>query len=159
MNELRANSWLIKRVKGMLDKLTHPQGAVKNRKRLGRGPGCHGKTSGKGHKGQRSRSGGRVSPWFEGGQTPLKLRSPKRGFTSHLKTVYDVVNLRDLNEFNEGDVVTPEELKKGGFVSGKNPVKILGTGELMRSLTIKAQGFSKEALKKIEERGGKAEVI
>jgi large subunit ribosomal protein L15 len=143
----------------MLDKLTRPEGAVKHRKRLGRGPGCHGKTSGRGNKGQRSRSGGRVSPWFEGGQTPLKLRSPKRGFKSHLKKIYDVVNLRDLNEFNEGAVVTPTELIKGGFVSGKNPVKILGAGELQRSLTVKAQGFSKEALKKIEERGGKAEVI
>jgi large subunit ribosomal protein L15 len=143
----------------MLDTLTRPEGAVRNRKRLGRGPGCHGKTSGRGHKGQRSRSGGRVSPWFEGGQTPLKLRSPKRGFKSPLRTIYDVVNLRDLNEFNEGDVVTPKELIKGGFVSGKNPVKILGTGELQRSLTVKAQGFSKEALKKIEESGGKAEVI
>jgi large subunit ribosomal protein L15 len=143
----------------MLNKLTQPDGAVKNRKRLGRGPGCHGKTSGKGHKGQRSRSGGRVAPWFEGGQTPLKLRSPKRGFKSHLKTIYDVVNLRDLNEFNEGDVVTPEELHKGGFVNGKNPVKILGAGELNCSLTVKAQGFSKEALKKIEARGGKAEVV
>ncbi|MER3446222.1 MAG: 50S ribosomal protein L15 [Candidatus Dadabacteria bacterium] len=143
----------------MLDKLTHPEGSVKNRKRLGRGPGCHGKTSGRGHKGQRSRSGGRVSPWFEGGQTPLKLRSPKRGFKSPLKRVYDVINLRDLNEFNEGDVVTPEELKKGGFVSGKNPVKILGAGEITRSLTIKVQAFSKEARRKIEERGGKAEII
>ncbi len=143
----------------MLHKLTHPEGAVKNRKRLGRGPGCHGKTSGKGHKGQRSRSGGRVSPWFEGGQTPLKLRSPKRGFKSPLKRVYDVVNLKDLNKFNDGDVVTPEELKKMGFVSGKNPVKILGSGELMCSLTVKAQGFSEGALRKIEERGGKTEKI
>src|ERR1700741_2747864 len=108
----------------MLDKLTHPKGAVRGRKRLGRGPGCHGKTGGKGHKGQRSRSGGREPPWFEGGQTQLKLRSPKRGFKNPLRTVYDVVNLRDLNEFNEGDVVTPEGLKKAGFVSGKNPIKI-----------------------------------
>jgi large subunit ribosomal protein L15 len=143
----------------MLNKLSRPDGAVKNRKRVGRGPGCHGKTSGRGHKGQRSRSGGRLSPWFEGGQTPLKLRSPKRGFKNPSRNIYDVVNLRDLNEFNEGQVVTLEELKRAGFVSGKNPVKILGNGELTRSLIIQAHGFSKKALKNVEERGGRAEII
>jgi large subunit ribosomal protein L15 len=143
----------------MLNKLTHPEGAVKNRKRLGRGPGCHGKTSGRGHKGQRSRSGGRVSPWFEGGQTPLKLRFPKRGFRNPLRTVYDIINVRDLNNFNEGDVITPEELKKAGLVSGKNPIKVLGDGELSRTLTVKAHSFSKGAIMKLEERGGRAEVI
>jgi large subunit ribosomal protein L15 len=143
----------------MLDKLTPPSGAVKKRKRVGRGPGCHGKTSGKGHKGQRSRSGGNVSPWFEGGQTPLKLRSPKRGFKNPFKTIYDIINIGDLNSFNEGDVVTLEELRKAGLVSGNNPVKVLGDGEISRALTIKAHSFSKKAVTKIEEKGGKTEVI
>jgi large subunit ribosomal protein L15 len=143
----------------MLYKLTAPDGAVKGRKRLGRGPGCHGKTSGKGHKGQRSRSGGRVSPWFEGGQTPLKMRTPKRGFRSQQKTFYETVNVKHLNNFNDGEIVTPEELKGLGFVSGKNLVMILGDGQLNIALTVKAHGFSKEAIKKVQERGGKVEII
>lgn len=143
----------------MLDKLSPPPGAVKKRKRVGRGPGCHGKTSGRGHKGQGSRSGGNVAAWFEGGQTPLKLRSPKRGFNSPFKTVYDVVNLKDLNNFNEGDVITPEEMKKAGLISGKKPIKILGDGELTRALTVSAHRFSKKAAGILEEKGGKAEVI
>lgn len=143
----------------MLDKIIFPEGAVKGRKRLGRGPGCHGKTSGKGHKGQRSRSGGRVSPWFEGGQTPLKMRSPKRGFRSPHKIFYDIVNIRDLNNFKDGELITPEGLKSRGLVSGRNPVKILGDGELNISIVVKAHGFSKEAIRKLEDRGGKAENI
>ena len=143
----------------MLNRLTPPSGAKKERKRVGRGPGCHGKTSGRGHKGQGSRSGGTVSPWFEGGQTPLKLRSPKRGFKNPKKTVYDLINVKDLNEFNDGDVVTPEVLKKAGLASGKKPVKILGDGELTRTLRVKANSFSREAVKKLEGRGGLAEVL
>lgn len=143
----------------MLDRLTPPMGATKNRKRVGRGPGCHGKTSGRGHKGQGSRSGGMVSPWFEGGQTPLKLRSPKRGFKNPLRVVYDIINIKDLNRFKDGDVVTLVELKKAGLISGKSPVKVLGDGELNRVLTVKANGFSKVAIKKLEERGGHAEVV
>ena len=143
----------------MLNKLIPPEGAVKDRKRLGRGPGCHGKTSGKGHKGQRSRSGGRVYPWFEGGQTPLKMRTPKRGFRSFQKTLFDIVNVKDLNNFKDGEVVTPEELVKLGFVSGKKPVKILGDGDINTTLTVRAHVFSKEAKRKIEERGGKAEIL
>ncbi|GIW47343.1 MAG: 50S ribosomal protein L15 [Deltaproteobacteria bacterium] len=143
----------------MLNRLKCPEGAVKRRKRVGRGPGCHGKTSGRGHKGQKSRSGGNVSIWFEGGQTPIRLRTPKRGFKNPLKVVYDVVNLKDLNRFNEGEQVTPEELKKARLVSGKNPVKVLGDGELERTLVVKAHSFSKTAIKKIEERGGRVEII
>ena len=143
----------------MLNKLIPPEGAVKDRKRLGRGPGCHGKTSGKGHKGQRSRSGGRVSPWFEGGQTPLKMRTPKRGFRSFQKTLFDIVNVKDLNNFKDGEVITPEELVKLGLVSGKKPVKILGDGDINTTLTVRAHVFSKEAKRKIEERGGKAEIL
>ena len=143
----------------MLNKLIPPEGAVKDRKRLGRGPGCHGKTSGKGHKGQRSRSGGRVSPWFEGGQTPLKMRTPKRGFRSYQKTLFDIVNVKDLNNFKDGEIITPEELVKLGLVSGKKPVKILGDGDINTTLTVSAHVFSKEARRKIEERGGKAEIL
>lgn len=143
----------------MLNKLTPPKGATKKKKRVGRGPGSHGKTSGRGHKGQGSRSGGNVSPWFEGGQTPLKLRSPKRGFRSPFKTVYDIINVKDLNNFNEDDIITPEELKKAGLVGGKNPVKVLGEGELNRAVTVRAHGFSKSALAKVEEKGGKAETL
>ena len=143
----------------MLNRLSPPEGAVKDRKRLGRGPGCHGKTSGKGHKGQRSRSGGRVSPWFEGGQTPLKMRTPKRGFRSFQKTLFDIVNVKDLNNFKDGEIITPEELVKLGLVSGKKPVKILGDGDINTTLTVRAHVFSKEARRKIEERGGKAEIL
>jgi large subunit ribosomal protein L15 len=143
----------------MLDKLMSPLGTNKRKKRVGRGPGCHGKTSGRGHKGQRSRSGGRVSSWFEGGQTPLRLRSPKRGFKHSRRLVYEVVNIKDLNKFNEGDVITAEELKKAGLVSGRNPVKILGSGEIGHAFTVKANGFSEQAIKKLEERGGRAEVV
>lgn len=143
----------------MLDKLIPPLGTNKKKKRVGRGPGCHGKTSGRGHKGQRSRSGGRVSAWFEGGQTPLRLRSPKRGFRNSQRIVYDIVNINDLNKFNDCDVITPEELKKAGLVSGRNPVKILGSGEIGRAFIVKANRFSEQAIKKLEERGGRAEVV
>lgn len=143
----------------MLNNLSPPPGSKKDRKRIGRGTGSTGKTSGKGHKGQRSRSGGKVSPWFEGGQTALKLRSPKRGFTSRNKQEYDLVNLKDLNKFKEGDVVSREELIAAGLAKGKNPVKILGGGEIDKALTIKADAFSKSAVKKIEDKGGKADII
>ncbi|MBI2487408.1 MAG: 50S ribosomal protein L15 [Deltaproteobacteria bacterium] len=143
----------------MLDKLIPPLGTNKKKKRVGRGPGCHGKTSGRGHKGQRSRSGGRVSAWFEGGQTPLRLRSPKRGFRNSQRIVYDIVNINDLNKFNDCDVITPEELKKAGLVSGRNPVKILGSGEIGRAFIVKANRFSEQAIKKLEERGGRAEIV
>lgn len=141
----------------MLNKLSPPKGAVKNRKRVARGAGSSGKTAGRGHKGQNSRSGGKVSPWFEGGQTPLKMRSPKRGFTSPFRVEYEVVGLRDLNRFNAGDVVTAEELKGAGLISGKKPFKVLANGEVEKALTVRADGFSKAAVAKLEEKGGKAE--
>lgn len=143
----------------MLNRLTPPKGAVKKRKRVGRGPGCHGKTSGKGHKGQNARTGGGVAPWFEGGQTPLKMRVPKRGFTNIFKQVYDVVNVGDLARYTPGQVVTVEDLKRAGLVSGKNPVKVLGDGEIGFGITVRAHKFSKTAVAKIELGGGKAEVI
>lgn len=143
----------------MLNKLSPQEGSKKKCKRVGRGPGRRGKTSGRGHKGQRSRSGGRVSSWFEGGQTPLKLRSIKRGFRNLNRIEYEVVNIRSLNMVGEVDQITPEELKKAGLVTGKNPVKILGDGELDRKISITANGFTKTAIKKIEEKGGKAKII
>ena len=143
----------------MLNKLSPQPGSKKNRKRVGRGTGSTGKTSGKGHKGQNSRTGGGVSPWFEGGQTPLKMRTPKRGFTSRNKLVFDLIQVRDLSNFSEGDTVTPAELIKAGLASGKKPIKILANGDMPFALTIKADAFSKGAIIKIEEKGGKAEAI
>lgn len=143
----------------MLHKLTPPVGSLKRKKRLGRGPAKKGKTSGKGHKGQLSRSGGKVSIWFEGGQTPLKLRSVKRGFNNPNKKRFDVINIRDLNLFKDVQEVSPEVLIKMGLVNGKNPIKVLGEGDLERPLSIKAHRFSKTAISKIEKHGGKAVLI
>lgn len=143
----------------MLNNLSPQPGSKKQKKRVGRGTGSTGKTSGKGHKGQRARSGGKVSAWFEGGQTPLKMRSPKRGFTSRKTLKFDVINVSDLNSFPEGGVVSREEFVGAGLVKGKNPVKVLGNGELERSLTVKADAFSKSAVSKIEEKGGKANIL
>ena len=143
-----------------LAELKPAPGAEKREKRLGRGPGSgHGKTCGKGHKGQRARSGGGTPPWFEGGQMPLYRRVPKKGFF-HLKREYAIVNVRDLNRFQDETTVTPELLRDAGIVkrSGR-PIKILGDGELERKLTVQAHAFSKSALQKIQTAGGKAEVI
>jgi large subunit ribosomal protein L15 len=143
----------------MLNKLSPREGSTRKCKRVGRGPGRRGKTSGRGHKGQRSRSGGRVSTWFEGGQTPLKLRSIKRGFKNPNRIEYEVVNIKSLNTINKVDRITPDELKKARLVTGKNPIKILGHGELDRKISIIANHFTKTAIEKIEEKGGKAEII
>ncbi|MFO7982821.1 MAG: 50S ribosomal protein L15 [Desulfuromonadales bacterium] len=136
-------------------------GSTKNRKRLGRGPGSGlGKTSGKGHKGQNSRSGGGVKPGFEGGQMPLQRRLPKRGFTSLSKKEYALVKVSDLELFEENSVIDLEALGKAGLVSRlKDGAKILGDGELTKSLTVKAHKFSKSAVQKIEAAGGKIEVL
>lgn len=145
-----------------LHELKRNEGATFAKKRVGRGPGSGlGKTSGKGHKGQNARSGGGVSPIFEGGQLPLYRRLPKRGFSNaEFKITYAVINLDDLNKFEEGTVVTPELLKETGMI--KNSlcgIKVLGEGELTTKITIKANKFSKSALEKIEKSGSKAEVI
>jgi len=134
----------------------------KARKRVGRGPGSGmGKTSTRGEKGQWARSGGGVSAWFQGGQSPLYRRLPKRGFNNaRFTTKYQVINLNDLNKFNDGDVVTPELLKEMGII--KKPlagIKILAYGELTKKITIKAHKFSSSAVTKIESAGGKVEVI
>ena len=133
-----------------------------NRKRIGRGPGSgHGKTAGKGHKGQNARSGGGVRPGFEGGQLPLYRRLSKRGFNNYnFKTVYATVNVSDLEMFDEGTEVTVELLKSVGLVKKElDGVKVLGNGELTKKLTVKANKFSNAAKEKIENVGGVAEVI
>ena len=133
-----------------------------NRKRIGRGPGSGtGKTAGKGHKGQNARSGGGVRPGFEGGQLPLYRRLSKRGFNNYnFQTVYATVNVSDLERFEEGTVVTVEELKKVGLVNKElDGVKVLGNGELSKKLTVKANKFSETAKQKIENVGGTIEVI
>ena len=145
-----------------LNNIVAPVGAKHDRKRVGRGVGSGlGKTSGKGHKGQNARSGGGVRPGFEGGQLPLFRRLPKRGFKNALfKTRYAVINLSDLDQFEEGAVVTPELLKEMGLVKNQlDGVKVLAKGTLTKKLTVKANKFSDAALREIEKIGGKAEVI
>jgi len=145
-----------------LHTMVQPEGAIKTRKIVGRGPGSGlGKTSGKGHKGQNARSGGGVRPGFEGGQLPLFRRLPKRGFSNApFKTVYAVINLSDLNKFEDGAVVTPELLHEMGIVKKQlDGIKVLGNGTLEKKLTVKASKFSKVAKEQIETLGGKAEVI
>ncbi|PLX83580.1 MAG: 50S ribosomal protein L15 [Desulfuromonas sp.] len=144
-----------------LSNLTPAIGSTKNRKRIGRGHGSGtGKTSGKGHKGQNSRSGGGVKPGFEGGQMPLQRRLPKRGFTPLNKKVYALVNLRDLEAFEAGSVVDTAALGQAGLINKVyDGVKILGDGDLTKALTVKAHKFSKSALEKIEAAGGKGEVL
>jgi len=136
-------------------------GSTKNRKRLGRGPGTgQGKTAGKGHKGQKARSGGSIKAGFEGGQMPLQRRLPKRGFTALAKKVYALVNLHDLAQFEAGSVIDLEALGKAGLINQVyDGVKILGDGELTVALTVKAHKFSKSAAEKIAAAGGQAEVI
>ena len=136
---------------------------TKNIKRVGRGPGSGlGKTSGRGQKGQKSRSGVSIPAWFQGGQSPLYRRLPKRGFNNaRFRNEYAIINLSDLNKFfKDGDNVTPEILKERGIIKKSLAgIKILGNGELKVKLTIKAHRFTSKAVTKIESAGGKAEVI
>ncbi|NLW22811.1 MAG: 50S ribosomal protein L15 [Tissierellia bacterium] len=138
-------------------------GGSKKPKRVGRGIGSgHGKTSGRGHKGQNARSGGGVRPGFEGGQMPLIRRLPKRGFTNIFAKEYAIINVEDLNRFEDNTVVTPELLIDEGLVKrGKavDGIKILGDGDINKKLTVKAHKFSKTAAEKIEAAGGRIEVI
>ena len=134
----------------------------KSRKIVGRGPGSGmGKTSTRGQKGQKSRSGASISPWFQGGQSPLYRRVPKRGFNNaNFRTEYAVINLDDLNRFNDGDVITPEVLKEKGIVKKQLAgIKVLAKGELTKKVTVKAHRFSSRAVTKIENAGGTVEVI
>ncbi|PLX97757.1 MAG: 50S ribosomal protein L15 [Desulfuromonas sp.] len=144
-----------------LSNLKPASGSTKNKKRIGRGPGSGtGKTSGKGHKGQKARSGGSIKPGFEGGQMPLQRRLPKRGFTSLNKKIYSLVNLRDLEVFEAGATVGLEQYGQAGLVGQiKDGVKILAAGELTKALTVQAHKFSKTAIEKIEAAGGKVEVL
>lgn len=137
-------------------------GATHAKKRVGRGSGSGlGKTSGRGQKGQKARSGGSINPVFEGGQLPLYRRLPKRGFSNYpFKKEYAVINLSDLNVFEDGTVVTPALLKERGIVKKQlSGIKVLGEGQLEKKLTVQAHKFSKNALDKINESGSKAEVI
>jgi large subunit ribosomal protein L15 len=137
-------------------------GATRTRRRVGRGPGSGaGKTAGKGHKGQKSRSGYSRRFGFEGGQMPLVRRLPKRGFTNNFRIEFQVVNLRDLERvFGDGDVVSPESLVDRGLVrKSAQPVKILGSGELTKKLSVKAHKFSTAAQSSIEKVGGSCEVV
>jgi large subunit ribosomal protein L15 len=144
-----------------MGQLKKVKGTTKKRKRVGRGPGSgHGKTSTRGHKGQMARSGSRKRPRFEGGQMPLQIRLPKRGFTNIFKKVYQIVNLESLKDLQNQALVTPEVLKKMGLIKKEeDPVKILAKGEFSIPITIQAHAFSKKAKEKIESCGGKIEVI
>lgn len=144
-----------------LSNLRRPRGAHRARKRVGRGPGSGlGKTSGRGHKGQKSRTGGQVHAWFEGGQMPLQRRLPKRGFKNPFRTEYEIVNLRDLGRIAE-DEITLEVLHANRLIDlGKGrPVKVLGTGEIGRKITIQAHAVSASARSKIEAAGGSVELL
>ena len=135
---------------------------AKKIKRVGRGPGSGmGKTSTRGEKGQKARSGVSIKPWFQGGQSPLYRRLPKRGFNNANFTVrYAIINLNDLNRFNDGDVVSLELLKELGIIKKElSGLKVLGNGNLEKKLTVKAHRFSSSAVSKIESAGGTAEVI
>lgn len=146
-----------------LNELKPAPGATRNRKRVGRGNGSgYGGTCGRGHKGQKSRSGGSIPAWFEGGQMPLVRRVPKRGprRLGHKRVVYDVVNIKTLNLFEEEVEINPELLREVGIIKRKNAlIKILGDGQLDKRLNVRAHRFSKSAIEKIEAKGGTAEVI
>jgi len=142
-----------------LSNIHRPKKATEKRKRVGRGMGSGmGKTSTRGHKGQRSRSGSRMIRGFEGGQMPLHRRMPKRGFTNIFRKEYAIVSLERLAELGE-TTINPDVLRKAGVVKTKHPVKILGDGELKVALTVSAHKFSKSAQEKITKAGGKVEVL
>jgi large subunit ribosomal protein L15 len=144
-----------------LSNLSPPKGSVKTRKRVGRGPGSgHGKTSCRGHKGQKSRSGGSIRPGFEGGQMPLSRRLPKRGFTNIFKKQYALIQVRDLMTFEKGSVISPGVLLESGLVSKLlDGVKLLCNGDIDRPLTVKVHKCSRAAQAKIVAAGGTVEVI
>ncbi len=145
-----------------LDQLRPAPGAKRGPKRVGRGPGSgHGKTSGKGHKGQKARAGGGKGAGFEGGQMPFFRRVPKRGFTPRERRVYAVVNLNALGSFAAGSVVDPDGLAEAGLIkkAERGLVKLLGDGELARALTVKVHAVSQSAKQKIEAAGGVVEVL
>ncbi len=144
-----------------LYELSPARGSKKKRKRVGRGPGSgHGKTSCRGHKGQKSRSGGSIPPTFEGGQMPLHRRLPKRGFKNIFKKSYSILNIRDLNRFGDKEELDLEDLKRFGVYDERDVgVKLLGDGEIDRPIKIRVHKASKKAIEKIEAAGGKVEII
>lgn len=144
-----------------LENLKYTEGARSVSKRVGRGHGSgNGKTAGKGHKGQNARSGGGVAIGFEGGQTPLFKRIPKRGFTNYTRKEYAIINVESLNAFEDGAVVNFQTLKEAGMLKKElDGFKVLGCGELTKKLTVQANKFSATAKESIEKVGGKAEVI
>jgi len=144
-----------------LSSLPCSYGKKRKIKRVGRGPGSgHGKTSCRGHKGQKARSGGNISPGFEGGQMPLHRRLPKRGFTNIFRKEYTIINLKDLEAFAEKAEITPELLLEEGKISKiRSGLKILGEGSLSKPLVVHAHKFSQSAIKKIEKAGGKVVVL
>jgi len=144
-----------------LEDLQPAAGSKRRDKRVGRGVGSgHGKTSCKGHKGQKARSGGTKGPAFEGGQMPLQRRLPKRGFKNHFSVEFAIINLKDINTLEDMDIITPEALLEKGIIKDlKSGLKVLGEGDIQRPVTIKADAFSASALAKIAAAGGKAEVV
>ena len=143
-----------------LDSMKPAPGSRKKRRRIGRGPGSgHGKTSGRGHKGQGSRASGNVKPGFEGGQMPLSRRLPKRGFKNPFRVAYQVIGLVDLAEFDAGTVVDVEALRTRGLAKRGLPVKVLANGELSHGLTVKLDAFSTPARAAIESAGGSVELV
>jgi len=148
--------------KGMkINELSPAEGSRKKRKRVGRGPGSgHGKTCCRGHKGQRSRSGGGVRPGFEGGQMPLHRRLPKRGFNNIFRKEYNILNVEDLNQFEPNAFLDAEAFKQAGLIKKiMDGIKLLGTGEITRPVVVRIQKVSKTAKEKIEASGGKVELI
>ncbi len=143
-----------------LSNLRPSPGAHKKPRRVGRGPGSgRGKTSGRGHKGQNSRGSGK-GPWFEGGQTPLHRRLPKRGFHNPFRKEYQIINLRDIEaRFSEGDEVTPETLRAKGLIKSRLPVKLLGQGKLTKRLTVRLDAASSSAKEAVLACGGTLEVL
>ena len=143
-----------------LNELASPRGSRKKRKRIGRGKGTgSGETAGKGTKGQNSRSGGGVHLGFEGGQMPLQRRIPKRGFTNIFKKQYEIINIKDLKYFKQGELINEETLRKSGLVKKSHAVKLLGEGEISYPIKVKVNKASQTATKKIEAAGGEIEII
>ncbi|MGB8656173.1 MAG: 50S ribosomal protein L15 [Candidatus Zixiibacteriota bacterium] len=150
-----------------IGRLPSTPGATKKRKRVGRGPGSgHGKTSTRGHKGQKARAGSKKKAWSEGGQMPLQRRLPKRGFTNIFKKEFQIVDLSGLSKVgpqllaSASDVISPQTMKQAGLIKKTDiPVKILGDGEIGKAVTVQANAFSQKAKEKIESVGGKTEVI
>ncbi|RMD81826.1 MAG: 50S ribosomal protein L15 [Candidatus Dadabacteria bacterium] len=142
-----------------LNSMKPAPGSRKKRKRVGRGPGSgHGKTAGRGHKGAGARSGRNVKIGFEGGQMPIARRLPKRGFRNPFRVEYQIVNLCQLDRFEDGAIVDREALEKAGLVKGRRPIKILAKGKLERGLTVRADAFSRAAREAIAAAGGVVEV-